>query len=140
MLALPRQTGRNTVNTGACNKQTGCDAVQDYPEDSAKPDDYFSPYFNKRENAYETTHQKCLPVLWAVLLLVQYSEGSPFTVHTDQKALRWIVCMMEATGKLNYWLLRLTEFKFDVMYRASVRKVKEGRTFTFYNNLQYATK
>lgn len=73
------------------------------------------------ERAYETTHRECLAVIWAVLILRSYLKGSRFTIRTDHQALRWILNMSDATGKMEIWRLRLSELELDVVHRAGVK-------------------
>ena len=121
ILTLPRRDGRYTVDTDACDKQVGCVLLQEQPEVPARPIGYWSRSLNQAERAYDTTHRECLAVVWAVLLLRPYLEGTRYTIRTDHDALRWILNMADATGKLARWRLRLAEYEFDVVHRAGVK-------------------
>lgn len=48
-------------------------------------------------------------------------EGARFTIRTDHDALRWILNMADATGKLARWRLRLSKYEFDVVHRAGIK-------------------
>jgi hypothetical protein len=43
-------------------------------------------------------------------------EGKSFTVRTDHHALRWVMNLSDAQGRLARWRLRLAEFDFKVEY------------------------
>jgi len=48
--------------------------------------------------------------VWASLLLRPYVEGTRFTVSTDHAALKWVLHMDGAHGRLARWRLRLAKF------------------------------
>lgn len=70
------------------------------------------PFPNDAERIYDK-HYEWLAVVWAVLLLQPYREGSQIIVRTDHDALKLILNLMDSTGKLERWQLRLSELKFD---------------------------
>lgn len=47
------------------------------------------------------------------------------TIRTDQDALRWILNMAYATGKLARWKLRLYLFEFDVVHLDGIKHQAE---------------
>jgi len=55
--------------------------------------------------------------VWASLLLRPYVEGTRFTVRTDHAALKWMLHMDGAHGRLARWRLRLAEFDYVVQTR-----------------------
>lgn len=55
--------------------------------------------------------------MWATTTLRPYIEGQKFTVRTDHDALRWLLTISDATGRLMRWRLRLSEFDFAITYR-----------------------
>lgn len=69
ILALPRASGLNTVDIDACNKQLGFLLLQEQPEGSAVPIDYWLGALNDIENKPATTHKEFLAVAWVILLL-----------------------------------------------------------------------
>jgi len=66
---------------------------------------------------YSATEKECLGLVWAVLHLRHYVEGSRFTVRTDHECLSWIYRLSTATGRLLRWRLRLAKFDFEVKYK-----------------------
>lgn len=55
-----------------------------------------------------------------MLLIRPYLEGQRFSVPTDYNALRWLLNVNNATGRLARWRLRSTEFDFNVQYRSGI--------------------
>jgi len=53
----------------------------------------------------------------ASLLLRLFFEGTHFTVRTDHAALKWMLRMDGAHGRLAQWRLRLAEFDYAVQTR-----------------------
>jgi RNase H-like domain found in reverse transcriptase len=54
--------------------------------------------------------------VWAVTHLRPYLEGIEFTVRTEHHALRRVMNLSDAQGRLARWRLRLSEFTFKVEY------------------------
>ncbi len=54
-------------------------------------------------------------------MLRPYLEGSRFVLRTDHDALKWILGLTEAKGKLARWQLRLQELEFDIVHRPGVQ-------------------
>lgn len=105
-LALLRLTRKHSLDTDVCNKQMGWVLIQKQPDGYAKQVRCWYRSLNKAEKAYDTTHCECLAVVWAVLLLRTYLEQSRFTLCTEPDALRWILNVTDATGKLARCRLR----------------------------------
>lgn len=72
------------------------------------------------EHTYDTSHPEHLAVVWAVLLLQPYLEGTHFIKPTDHDVLTWILSLADATRKLAQWRLRLSEMEFDVAHCARI--------------------
>jgi len=72
---------------------------------------------NAAERNYSTSERECLAVVWASLLLRPYIEGTRFTVRTDHAALKWMLHISGAHGRLARWRLRLAEFDYVVQTR-----------------------
>jgi RNase H-like domain found in reverse transcriptase len=49
-----------------------------------------------------------------------YLEGTEFTVGKDHHALRWVMNLSNAQGRLAQWRLRLAEFTFKVEYHPGI--------------------
>jgi hypothetical protein len=50
------------------------------------------------------------------LQLQPYLEGKRFVIRTDHHALKWVLSLADAQGRLARWRLRLLEFDFKVQY------------------------
>lgn len=60
------------------------------------------------ETKVVTTDKECLVIVCAFQLLRLYLEGSLFTVITGHEALKSLLTMTEATGRLARWRLFLS--------------------------------
>lgn len=103
-----------------CDVQIGCILVQKRPDGTDRLIGYWSCSLKDAKLAYNTAHCKSLEVVWAGFLFRPYPYYCRFTVPTDHRALKGILNWPESTGKLACWRLRLTEFKFGVVFCAVV--------------------
>jgi len=78
---------------------------------------YWSRSLNAAERIHSTTERDCLAVVWASLLLRLDVEGTRFKVRTDHAALKWMLHMDGAHGRLTRWRLRLAQFDYVVQTR-----------------------
>lgn len=117
-MALTRRKGQYTVDTDASATQVGCVLLQEQPEGGLKPVGYWSRPLSQAEWNYSTTERECLAVVWALFLLRPYLLGTRFMVRTDHSALKWMLHMDGAHGRLSQWRLRLAEFDYIVETRA----------------------
>jgi len=153
ILALPRRYGAYTLDTDESAGQVGAVLLQEQPDQSTRPVGYWSRSLNVDERNYRTTERECLPVVWASLVLRPYIEGTRFTVRTDQAALKWMLHMDGAHGRLARWRLRLAEFDYlvqtrpgashhaaDTMSRISTPAVDDGPYPTRYPPWRYPTR
>jgi hypothetical protein len=116
VLALPRAEGQMWLDTNASDAQLGCCLLQQQPDGKPLPLGYWSRTLNAAERNYSTTEKECLAIVWAVTHLRPYLEGVYFTVRRDHHALRWVMNLSDAQGRLARWRLRLAEFTFKVEY------------------------
>ena len=120
VLALPRAEGALWLDTDASDGQLGCCLIQNQPDGKPLPLGYWSRTLNAAERNYSTTEKECLAIVWAVTHLRPYLEGTEFTVRTDHHALRWVMNLSDAQGRLARWRLRLAEFTFKVEYHPGI--------------------
>jgi len=106
ILALPRRDGAYMMDTDASAGKVGAVLLQRQPDQSTRPVGYRSRSLNAAERNYSTTERECLAVVWASLLLRPYIEGTRGTVRTDLAALKWMLHMDGAHGRLALWRLR----------------------------------
>jgi len=116
-LALPRRYGVCTSYTDASAGHVGAVLLLEIPDQSTRPVRYWGRSLNASERNYSTTERECLAVVWASLLLRPYIEGTRFKVRTDHPALKWMLHMDGAHGRLARWRLRLAEFNYVVLTR-----------------------
>jgi RNase H-like domain found in reverse transcriptase/Reverse transcriptase (RNA-dependent DNA polymerase) len=116
VLALPRREGKLWLDTDASAAHLGRCLLQEQPFGPALSLGYWSRSLSAAERNYSTTEKECLAIVWAVTHLRPYLEGVTFTVRTDHHALRWVMNLAEAQGRLARWRLRLSEFSFTVEY------------------------
>ena len=112
VLALPRAGLRFILDTDACDVQLGCVLLQDQPDSKTpRPIGYWSRTLAPAERNYDTTNKECLAIVWATLTLRPYLEGTRFLIRTDHDALKWLLNLTDASGRLQRWKLRLQEFE-----------------------------
>lgn len=58
--------------------------------------------------------------MWELTTLQPYFIFEDFIVHTDQSSLRWLINVIDPSGHLNLWRLRLSEFRFVVRYKKGI--------------------
>jgi len=117
ILALPRPQGAYTLDTDASAGQVGAVLLQEQPSQSTRPVGFWSHSLNAAERNYSTTERECLAVAWESLLLRPFVEGTRFIVRTDHAALKWMLHMDSAHGRLARWRLQLAEFDYVVQTR-----------------------
>ena len=65
--------------------------------------------------------KECLAVVWEAQILRPYLERSHFELYTDLIALKWMMNLTDASGRLARWRLRLLEFDFTVQYKKGAK-------------------
>ena len=117
ILVLPCRQRAHTLDTHANAGQVGAVLLQEQPDQSTRPVGYWTRSLNAAERNNSTTVRKFLVVVCASLLIRPYVEGTRFTVHTDHAALKWMLPINGAHGRLARWRLSLAEFDFVVQMR-----------------------
>jgi len=118
ILALLRRGAPFTIDFDACDTQLGCALLQKQPDSQLKSLGLYSRALQPEQRNYSATEKECLGLVWAVLHLRHYVEGSRFTVRTDHECFSWIYRLTTATGRLLRWRLRIAEFDFEVKYKS----------------------
>ena len=120
ILALPKKGRPFMIDTDASNYQLGAALLQQQDEKNPTewlPVGFFSKTLNETEQRYSATERECFAVVWSVLYLRPYIEGTHFKIRTDHEALRWLMTLTDPSGRLTRWRLRLSEFDYEVTYR-----------------------
>ena len=120
VLALPMPNRPFLIDTDASAYQLGAALLQQ--QDDENPNDYvpvgyFSKTLSDTERNYSTTERECFAVVWSLLTLRPYLDGTRFYVRTDHDALKWLMTLNDPSGRLTRWRLRLAEFDFEIIYR-----------------------
>lgn len=76
----------------------------------------------KAERDWSKSERECLAIVWAVIYLRPYLEGTRITIWTDHNSLRWLLNMSEASSRLTRWRLRVAELDYKVTYRPGLKK------------------
>ena len=95
ILALPREGFSYTLDTDASSYQVGCCLLQEQSDGTLHPIGYWSRTLTAAEKNYSSTEKECLAIVWAVLHLRPYLEGSRFTIRTDHDALKWLMSLRD---------------------------------------------
>ena len=82
---------------------------------------YGSKKFKNSELHYSVTEKECLAVLWAIKLYRIYLYGIKFTIVTDHKALKWLMDIVEPTGRLARWSIYLQAYDFEIIHRPGLK-------------------
>lgn len=70
------------------------------------------------ERRYSASEHECLVVVWSILTLRPYVEGTKLTIPSDYNPLRWLMSIDELTGRLIHWILRFSPFYFSIIRRS----------------------
>lgn len=87
-------------------------------EQNGRPIAYASRLLNSAEQRYSTIDRELLAIVWATKQWKCYLLGRHFTVYTDHKPLKGTVRVKDASSRILRFHQKLSEFDFDVVYRA----------------------
>jgi len=79
---------------------------------------FFSKINSVSDAKLGATALECLAVVPSLNYFRAYVWGRPVTVVTDASALRWLLTLNDANGKLLRWAMRLQEYDLLVVHRA----------------------
>lgn len=123
ILRLPQPDREYSVDTDACADQIGCALMQTSEDGTRYPVGFWSRSLLPAERNYSASERECLAVIWAVQILRPYLERKHFTLYTDHSALKWMFDLVDVSGRLARWRLRLLEFDFTIKYRKGADNV-----------------
>lgn len=106
-------------DTNAFDRNFGCIILHEQHNGTTKPLGYCSCTLTDQENSLDTARIKCLSRLGSVFYT--HLERYLFIGSTDHHALLWIPHPVDVTGKLAGFWLRLLEYGFEIVHRASVQ-------------------
>lgn len=76
------------LKTNACKLQVGCVLLKEQPNSRNGQVGFGFCSLAKAEQAYNTAQKEFLAIVWSLLLLGPYLEGTKFTIRTDQDSPR----------------------------------------------------
>lgn len=82
---------------------------------------HWSEILNSRERNLDTKPRECRDGSCALVSLHPYLEWTKSTIRTSHDALRKILTLAEATGKLARWRLQLIAYDFHIVHRAGFK-------------------
>jgi hypothetical protein len=86
-----------------------------------RPVAYCSRQLNSAESKYSVTELELLASLFATKQFRCYLYGRKFTVHTDHRALKWLLNLQDPSSRFTRWAMKLLEYDFVVQHRAGTR-------------------
>jgi len=72
---------------------------------------------NQAERNYPAWKGEMLAAVWGVKHFRAYLHASHFFLHTDHRALLWLLTHKEPVGQQNRWILSLQEYRFTLVHR-----------------------
>ena len=105
------------LQTDASNYGLSAILTQKDDEGRDKVVAYASRTLIKAERAWHTHELEALAVIWGCEHYRPYLIGNKFLIETDHQSLKWLMDQKKA-GRLERWVLRLSEFEFEIRHRA----------------------
>lgn len=112
MLVLPDFTKPFTVETDASG--TGIGAVLSQGD---RPITFISKVFSSKGRVKSVYERKLLVIVFAVTKWRHYLTGHQFTIHTDQKSLRYLLEQRAVSVKQQKWVSNLLGLNYITEYR-----------------------
>lgn len=95
--------------------------LQKQQDDTVKLVGYWSRSLNYFERRYDSTQREFLPIVQVLTLVRPYLEKNQFIIRTEHASRRWILNVLDRSGRFAQWRLCLFEFSFDKAYHASIK-------------------
>jgi hypothetical protein len=86
-----------------------------------RPVAYCSRQLNTADSKYSVTELELLAFLFATKQFRCYLYGRKFTVHTDHRALKWLLNLQDPSSRLTRWAVKLSEYDFIVEHRPGTK-------------------
>ena len=86
-----------------------------------RPVAYCSRQLNPTETRYSVTELELLAFLFATKQFRCYLDGCNFVVHTDHRALKWLISSEDPSSRLMRWAVKLSEYDCTVEHRPGTR-------------------
>lgn len=126
ILGLPKRGRTIMTNCDASEYNVVVILIQKQNEEKLKEwtkIGYLSKALNEAQRNYSATERARCEVVCEgrgsgrVIHLWTYLWGSHFTVRAYHVALRWMMAMIDQTGQLMRWRMRLMEFEYQTVHR-----------------------
>ena len=83
-----------------------------------RPISFQSRSLTPAEKKYHSMEGEALAAVWGVHTFRPYLQGTVFLLETDCKALQWLKEQPNPPSRLGRWLLKLSEFQFEIKHKA----------------------
>jgi len=120
LLTYPEFPHRYIVAYDASTKAIGA-VLSQLRDGQEQPVAYCSRQLNLAETKCSVTELEVLAILFATKQFRSYSYGRNFTVHTDQRALKWLLNLQDPSSRLKRWAIKLSEYDYTVEHRPGTR-------------------
>ncbi|WOG96017.1 hypothetical protein DCAR_0415347 [Daucus carota subsp. sativus] len=112
VMGIPDFSKPFVVETDACMFGAGAVLMQE-----GRPLAYFSKAFSSRNMGLSTYEKELLAVVLAVNKWRGYLLGQPFTIRTDQEAIKHLLSQKITTLMQQKWLTKLLGFDYTIVYK-----------------------
>ncbi len=129
ILAIPKQGLRYSLDTDASKYQVGCALFQTHPDGTRKPIGFWSRKMTAAELNYSVSEQECLAVIYGITTCRPYLQGEQFDLYTDHNCIRWLMEIVDPSGRLMRWRLRLAEYTFDIHHKKGYLNTQADAVF-----------
>ena len=72
---------------------------------------------------YPTPEKELLAIVMAIEHWHTYLYGRKFVVYTDHQPLAWLLNKKNPHPRLERWLIRLAQYRFEIKYRKGIENV-----------------
>ena len=122
VLALPSLEHDFIVNTDASDHAYGA-FLEQVVDDKSRIVAYYSKYYTTAQKNYATPEKELLAIVMAIEHWHTYLYGRKFVVYTDHQPLAWLLNKKNPHPRLERWLIRLAQYRFEIKYRKGIENV-----------------
>lgn len=116
ILKFPSFEKQFIVRTDASDTAIAAVLLQEH-DDGIHPISYASKKLNETELRYSSTYEKeAKAIIWALDKFRDYLLGQKFILQTDNAALTFLYNHPKQLGKIGRWILKLSEFDFEIQH------------------------